>query len=144
MDPFWLAVGFEPLAVLRLDRSRRRILVCPRGAGRVEFAFALASRIRCMKPLPLASLRPGARLTTIPTVAGVQAGVKGVRVFALGELLNRVHDRRVMLVHPFLLTNTEQARNNEVNADAGRQSDVENQEDERHVLLHLLHLLVRR
>ena len=65
-------------------------------------------------------------------------------MLAFGELLDGANDRRIMLVHPFLLRDTEQARDDEVDTDTRRERDVDHKEDERHVLLHLLHLLVRR
>ena len=65
-------------------------------------------------------------------------------MLAFGELLNSANDRRVMFVHPLLLPDTEQTRDDEVNTDTSRECDIEHEKDERHVLLHLLHLLVRR
>jgi hypothetical protein len=64
-------------------------------------------------------------------------------MLAFGELLNSLDDRGVVLVHPLLLTDAEQARDDEVDANACRKRNVEHKEDKRHVLLHLLHLLVR-
>src|SRR5580658_2026565 len=48
-----------------------------------------------------------------------------------------------MPVHELLLSNTEEARNNEVDVYRGRNRDVNDRKDQGEDLLHLLHLWIR-